>query len=91
VVLLRRAAVLAWRQGRSAAVADYIDKALVIFPFEENFYRERGVDATFVGHPLADLAQPGIGRNDYCGANFILRRKVFGSRSCLAAASRKCA
>jgi lipid-A-disaccharide synthase len=55
----------AWRQGRVRLLRDYIDKALVIFPFEENFYRERGVDATFVGHPLADLAQPGIGRNDY--------------------------
>ena len=27
----------------------------MIFPFEEKFYRERGVDATFVGHPLADF------------------------------------
>jgi lipid-A-disaccharide synthase len=55
----------AWRQGRVRLLRDYIDKALVIFPFEEKFYRERGVDATFVGHPLADLAQPGIARNNY--------------------------
>jgi lipid-A-disaccharide synthase len=55
----------AWRQGRVRLLRDYIDKALVIFPFEEKFYRERGVDATFVGHPLADLPQPGIERNDY--------------------------
>ncbi len=55
----------AWRQGRVRLLRDYIDKALVIFPFEEKFYRERGVDATFVGHPLADLAEPGIERNDY--------------------------
>jgi len=44
---------------------DYIDKALVIFPFEEKFYRERGVDAVFVGHPLADLERPTIGREEY--------------------------
>jgi lipid A disaccharide synthetase len=44
---------------------DYVDRALVIFPFEENFYRERGGDATFVGHPLADLPQPVIKRKDY--------------------------
>jgi lipid-A-disaccharide synthase len=55
----------AWRQGRVRLIRKYIDKALVIFPFEEKFYRERGVDATFVGHPLADLPQPGIGRKDY--------------------------
>jgi lipid-A-disaccharide synthase len=46
-------------------IRDYIDKALVIFPFEEKFYRDRGVDATFVGHPLADLARPAISRSDY--------------------------
>ena len=55
----------AWRQGRVRLLRDYIDKALVIFPFEEQFYRERGVDATFVGHPLAELPHPTIERNDY--------------------------
>jgi lipid-A-disaccharide synthase len=55
----------AWRQGRVRLIRDYIDKALVIFPFEEKFYRDRGVDATFVGHPLADLPHPGITRDDY--------------------------
>jgi lipid-A-disaccharide synthase len=55
----------AWRQGRVRLLRDYIDKALVIFPFEEKFYRDRGVDATFVGHPLADLPNPAIDRNHY--------------------------
>ena len=55
----------AWRQGRVRLLRDYVDKALVIFPFEEKFYCERGVDATFVGHPLADLPQPAIERSDY--------------------------
>src|ERR1700758_4836543 len=55
----------AWRQGRVRLLRDYIDKALVIFPFEEKFYRDRGVDATFVGHPLAELPQPAITRNEY--------------------------
>src|SRR6202163_1587417 len=55
----------AWRQGRVRLLRDYIDKALVIFPFEEQFYRERGVDATFVGHPLAELPHPPIERADY--------------------------
>jgi lipid-A-disaccharide synthase len=55
----------AWRQGRVRLIRKYIDKALVIFSFEEKFYRDRGVDATFVGHPLADLPHPSIERNDY--------------------------
>jgi lipid-A-disaccharide synthase len=55
----------AWRQGRVRLLRDYIDKALVIFPFEEKFYRDRGVDATFVGHPLAELPHPPVERDAY--------------------------
>src|ERR1700736_785447 len=55
----------AWRQGRVRLLRDYVSKALVIFPFEEKFYRERGVDASFVGHPLAELPYPAIDRGDY--------------------------
>ena len=55
----------AWRQGRVKLLRKYIDKALVIFPFEEKFYRDHGVDATFVGHPLADLPMPAISRTEY--------------------------
>ncbi len=55
----------AWRQGRVRLLRKYVDKALVIFPFEEQFYRERGVDATFVGHPLIDLPRPAMSRPEY--------------------------
>ncbi|MGA9416934.1 MAG: lipid-A-disaccharide synthase, partial [Terriglobales bacterium] len=59
----------AWRQGRVKLLRKYVNKALVIFPFEEKFYRDRGVDATFVGHPLADLPAPAISREAYAAAN----------------------
>ena len=55
----------AWRQGRVKLLRKYVDKALVIFPFEEKFYRDRGVDAEFVGHPLAALSRPAISRHEY--------------------------
>jgi lipid-A-disaccharide synthase len=55
----------AWRQGRVRLLRKYVNKALVIFPFEEKFYRDRGVDATFVGHPLADLSPPSVDREVY--------------------------
>ena len=55
----------AWRQGRVRLLRKYITKALVIFPFEERFYRDHGVDATFVGHPLSDQTLPTIKRDDY--------------------------
>ena len=48
----------AWRKGRIEQIKKYVKKMLVIFPFEEQFYREHGVDAQYVGHPLADLPQP---------------------------------
>jgi len=59
----------AWRQGRVKLLRKYANKALVIFPFEEKFYRDRGVDATFVGHPLADLPAPAITREAYAAEN----------------------
>lgn len=48
----------AWRPGRIQSVRRYIRKMLVIFPFEEQWYGRRGVDAEFVGHPLADVCPP---------------------------------
>ena len=46
----------AWRRGRIKLVQRYVQKMLVIFPFEEQFYRERGVSAEFTGHPLGEVA-----------------------------------
>jgi lipid-A-disaccharide synthase len=59
----------AWRRGRVRLLRKYITKALVIFPFEEKFYRDRGVDATFVGHPLASISKPQTTRTDYATVN----------------------
>jgi lipid-A-disaccharide synthase len=76
----------AWRQGRVKLLQKYVTKALVIFPFEENFYRHRGVDATFVGHPLAELPLPTIRREEYARAHQVNGAKDWitlmpGSRS----------
>lgn len=59
----------AWKKRRIRRVHRYVDRMLVIFPFEEKFYRERGVDACFVGHPLADLPLPTISREDFATEN----------------------
>jgi lipid-A-disaccharide synthase len=59
----------AWKKHRIKLVKKYIDKMLVIFPFEEPFYRERGVEAEFVGHPLADLPLPSISREEFAARN----------------------
>jgi lipid-A-disaccharide synthase len=47
--------VWAWRQGRVKFLKKYVDRLVCIFPFEEPFFRARGLDATFVGHPLLEI------------------------------------
>ena len=55
----------AWKQRRVEQVRQYVREMLVIFPFEEQFYRERGIAAKFVGLPLADLPRPSVSREDF--------------------------
>ena len=55
----------AWKRGRLRWVQERVDKMLVIFPFEEAFYRSRGVDAEFLGHPLSELQVPIMTRESY--------------------------
>lgn len=44
----------AWRKGRVRHIAKYVDRMIVIFPFEEEFYRRHRVPVTYVGHPLVE-------------------------------------
>lgn len=52
--------IWAWRRERIERIRESVDHVLLLFPFEEAIYREAGIPATFVGHPLADRipAQP---------------------------------
>ena len=59
----------AWKKHRIRLVQKHVDKMLVIFPFEEEFYREHGVEAEFVGHPLAELPMPVVSREEFAAAN----------------------
>ena len=59
----------AWKKHRIKLVQKYIDRMLVIFPFEEPFYREQGVQAEFVGHPLAELPAQSISRERFAIEN----------------------
>lgn len=51
--------VWAWRQGRVKTIRRLVDKLFCLFPFEEPWFRERGVDATYIGHPLASMVRTG--------------------------------
>lgn len=47
--------IWAWRGGRIKQIRRAVSHMLCIFPFEETIYREAGVPATYIGHPLAEL------------------------------------
>jgi len=50
--------VWAWKENRVRAIRDHVERMLVLFRFEKDFYARRGVEVTFVGHPLADTVRP---------------------------------
>ena len=45
----------AWHKSRVKKIREFIDKMLVVFPFEVEFYKNEGVEAQFVGHPLVEI------------------------------------
>jgi lipid-A-disaccharide synthase len=53
--------VWAWHPERAAAMARWVDRLAVVFPFEEPIFREAGVTTRFVGHPLLDDLAPEVG------------------------------
>lgn len=63
----------AWKRRRLRWVQQRVDRMLVIFPFEAPFYRTRGVDAVFVGHPLAMLGMPEVSREEF------VRDRMYGN------------
>ena len=46
--------IWAWRQSRVEQIRRYVDKMLVILPFEKEFYKKHNVEVEFVGHPLVE-------------------------------------
>ncbi len=57
--------VWAWRESRVKKIGQLVDKLFCLFPFEESWFRERGVDATYIGHPLAFHVQRQFTREEF--------------------------
>jgi len=57
--------VWAWHAERARAMASWVDRLAVVFPFEEPLFRDAGVAATFVGHPLLDDLAPEVGEEAF--------------------------
>ena len=54
----------AWGRFRLRYVRKYIDRMLVLFKFEEEFYKREGIPVTWVGHPLIDQAKSTMTRDE---------------------------
>jgi lipid-A-disaccharide synthase len=55
----------AWREGRVKQLKRNVKELYCIFPFEEQFFRQRGVEAFYIGHPLSRLVRPALSRKDF--------------------------
>jgi len=64
--------IWAWGKHRIHKIKKLVNKMLVLFPFEETFYKNAGVDATFVGHPLIERI------NNY---SFVERNEFFSQNN----------
>jgi len=67
--------VWAWREGRVKQLRRFVNKMLVILPFEEEMYRKAGVDVEFVGHPLVDMVRATKSKEEFCAAYELDPRK----------------
>ncbi|MBU1905154.1 MAG: lipid-A-disaccharide synthase [Proteobacteria bacterium] len=78
--------VWAWRRGRVRKIAKRVDRMAVILPFEERFYKNRGVNVDYVGHPLLDAFESSAqgpksaARNPQCAARNPVVGLLPGSR-----------
>jgi len=68
--------VWAWKRRRVKKIKKSVDKMIVIFPFEEAFYKEYGVDVTYVGNPLLDE----LSKSGTPNRSIFLRRNSLGEK-----------
>jgi lipid-A-disaccharide synthase len=57
--------VWASREGRINSIKKFISKMIVLFKFEEDFYKRRQIEASWIGHPLIDLVKPVLGKQEF--------------------------
>lgn len=57
--------VWAWRKRRLRSIKKTVNKMLLIFPFEEKIYAERGIPAAYVGHPLKERVKISMTKEEF--------------------------
>ncbi len=58
--------VWAWRSSRVKLIQKIVTKMIVIFPFEQEFYRRHGVEVEWVGHPLVETVRSSLTKAEFC-------------------------
>lgn len=58
--------IWAWRSYRIRGIKRDVEKMLVILPFEQEYYRQHGVEVEYVGHPLLDSVRVTMSRDEFC-------------------------
>lgn len=56
--------IWAWKKGRIKKIRRCVDEMMVILPFEEKFYADRGMKVHYVGHPLLDAVSRDLHQSD---------------------------
>lgn len=59
----------AWREGRVRSLRRNVTELYCIFPFEEEWFRSRGVPAVYIGHPLAREVRPQLSREEFLASH----------------------
>jgi len=62
--------IWAWRKGRIKKIRERVDKMLVVFPFEEEMYKNGNVPVDYIGHPLVERIE---------GYNFLSKSELFNN------------
>jgi lipid-A-disaccharide synthase len=57
--------VWAWGKKRVKTIKELVDRMVVFFPFEEKLYKDAGVEVSFIGHPLLDLVEPSLSKEEF--------------------------
>lgn len=57
--------VWAWKENRVYQIKKHVDKMLVLFEFEKDFYARFGVDVAWVGHPLTEIARARTSKEEF--------------------------
>ena len=65
VIYLVAPQVWAWREGRVRRMRRDLSRLLCIFPFEERYFRDRGLRADYIGHPLTRIVRPTLTRAEF--------------------------